>query len=289
MGRVRGTNGESGVTIVESALLIGLVFTFTLNLVDIARFIMLEAILNKAADDGLNVATKISNFDYDVRDLDISDRRRVLEAATRFPLETFFTPPGTPSDAELIAFEHIDRELAGAGNNPPSITRAALVVRPGEVAYQQGDPSKFVTNAMRAPDPDNKLPAPPWSMRNSLRSNPIHVEIRAKVKPLCPRILCPWFGTERIMSGRALGWRENSIPRGPLRPQDPADLPSTFASSSYVTTTTVGLAPVTTLPPSDPTGMNWERAFERTATGRDPKRAYCPGSPFPVVCLESGM
>jgi len=263
---------ERGVTMIEMAMLIGIVFVFTLNMVDIARFLMLEAILNKGAEDGLNVATKISNFDYDIRQLSVSDsryydfyeaRRRVLDSATRLPLNTFFTQPGTASDAELIGYEHRDTEVQGAvAGSEPTLVRAAAVIRPGEVVFESTDPSKVITNMRRGPDPGNVLPAVPWRMMNGLQNNPIQIELRAKVRPFCPASLCPWFGGERILVGRAFGYRENAIPRGPLPAENPADMPAGYATASTVTTTTIGFAPVTTLPEQDPNFMLWESAFQ---------------------------
>ena len=100
-----GSRGkELGASMVEMAILLIVVFSITLAIVDVARVLMLEAILNKGAEEGLNVATKISNFDYDIRDLSLNDsryydfyeaRRRVLEAATKLPLEACSTRDAT--------------------------------------------------------------------------------------------------------------------------------------------------------------------------------------------------
>src|ERR1039457_6457154 len=48
-------------------------------------------------------------------------RRRVLEAATKLPLETFFSDPNTPSDVQLVSFEQRDTELnENNGGTPPA-------------------------------------------------------------------------------------------------------------------------------------------------------------------------
>lgn len=284
---------ERGATMLESALLIGIVFIFTLSIVDIARFIMLEAILNKGAEEGLNVATKISNFDYDVRDLSVTDsryydfyeaRRRVLEAATRLPLQTFFTRPGVPSDAELIEYEHTDREVNGAAAAPPSIVRAAAVIRPGEYVTQTDDVSRYLTNVKKPALPGELLPPRPWSMPSGLRNSPIQVELRARIRPLCPQSLCPWFAQVREIRGVALGWRENSIPRGPLPSLEPGDMPIGYGSATTVTTTTLGLAPVGEPVEEDP-NVDWTEAFNRTK-GKlpSPPSTWCYDSPNEIRC-----
>lgn len=203
----------------EFALLISIVFVVTLTIVDIARFMMLEAILNRGAEEGLNVATKISNYDLDIRDLSVTDsryydfyeaRRRVLDAATRVPLETFFTGPAEPSSAQLIEFEQRDEELQGVtAGTEPRVVKAAAVVRPGEIAYRTDDPAQFVTNVKKGIAPGETLPPRPWSMVNGLRNSPIQVELPCPcATSLSSHTLsvvwrgayssgcCPWFQRE---------------------------------------------------------------------------------------------
>ncbi len=295
MDRKRST--ERGVTMLETTLLISVVFSITLAIVDIARVLMLEAILNKAAEDGLNVATKISNFDYDIRDLSLNDsryydfyeaRRQVLEAATKLPLETFFTDPNTPSDVQLVSFEHHDTELnANGGGTPlaqvPVIIRPAAVLRPAEFTYQQNrDAANNVISTSIVPN-DHKPPAagnvlPPQPMTKILRDAPIEVELRAFVRPFCPQLLCPWMAREdggKMIRGVAIGYRENSIPRGPL-PAAPADQPPGYATATTVTTTTVALSAVTTTTQATFTGQYFNLWLWMQNPGLMPKTARCP-------------
>lgn len=278
----------------QTTLLIGLVFSITLAIVDIARVLMLEAILNKAAEDGLSVATKISNFDYDVRDLSINDsryydfyeaRRRVLEAATKLPLETFFTDPNTPSDVQLVSFEHRDDELNGNnGGTPvaqrPVIIRPAAVMRPAEISYRQDRDTAnnviattVIQNQRKAPAPGNVLPA--QTMSRIIQQAPIQVELQAFVRPFCPQLLCPWMfrsAQGKLIRGVAIGYRENSIPKGPL-PAAPADQLAGYATATTSTTTTLGLLPAA--PPADPAPIAWALAHFHTRTKTPSSLSYC--------------
>ena len=292
----------------EMTLLLAVVFSITLAIIDFARVLMLEAILNKAAEEGLNVATTISNFDYDIRDLSLTDsryydfyeaRRRVLEAATKLPLETFFSDPNTPSDAQLVSFEHRDTELNGNNGGTPAaevpvITRAVGVIRPAEIVYQEDRDSSnnvvgttVVANDRRPPAPGNILP--PQKMPRILKSSPIEVQLRAFVKPYCPALLCPWMARENggiMIKGIAIGYRENSIPRARL-PAAPADQPSGYTSATYGTTTTLALGVVTTTTQGPP--VSWDFAFTDTSTNRfHLNRAWCAGNPNPVPCPSAG-
>ena len=307
---------QRGATLLETTLLLVIVFSITLAIIDFARVLMLEAILNKAAEEGLNVATTISNFDYDIRDLSLTDsryydfyeaRRRVLEAATKLPLETFFTDPNTPSDVQLVSFEHQDNELNKKNGGTPAaqipvITRAAAVMRPSEVAYEEDrDAMNNVTGTTPIPNDAHRPPSfgsypaagstdlPPQPMTALLGRSPIEVELRAFMKPFCPALLCPWMAREnggKMIKGIAMGYRENSIPRGPL-PASPADQPAGYTSATYATTTTIALSSVTTTTQGPP--VSWDSAFRNTQINWfHLNQVWCAGNPNPVPCPSAG-
>jgi len=292
---------------VEAALLLVVIFSITLAVVDFARILMFEAILNKAAEEGLNVATTISNYDMDVRELNVDDsryydfyeaRRRVLEAATRLPLGTFFTDPSTPSSAQLYMFDSQDNQLGEntpTGTPPassiPVISRAAAVIRPAEYVLRENRDAlnnvvstDLVANQLRAPAAGNTLP--PQKMNDMLRASPIQVELHAKITAFCPHLLCPWMSPSTIVRGVAIGYRENGIPRGPLPPPAGEAIPG-YATASTVTSTTQALGGgVTTTTEGPPVG--WSTALSWTRTNKfGANLVWCPGTPNPVPCPSS--
>ncbi len=135
--------------------------------------------------------------------------------------------------------------------------------------------------------PGNILP--PQNIQKILRNAPIEVELRAFVKPYCPKLLCPWMAREdggKMIRGIAIGYRENSIPRGPLPPANVADMPPGYATATLATTTTLSLSPVTTVP-DGPTG-NWPLAFSWTQNNHGNLNVvWCPGIPNPVPCPQA--
>jgi len=141
-------------------------------------------------------------------------RKQALKSGTDFASNSF-SPPGTASDAELVESTQIDLAL-GNYSTPNSslipIVSSALILRPGEEGKftYTDDSGTTVTEILKHPlvpsDANGKLPA--TKMDNLLDLAPIHVELRARVKPL----LSLFIGT-RTVRGVATTYRDKGIRR----------------------------------------------------------------------------
>lgn len=235
----RGIYAEQGVTMVEFALVLPLLMIFTIGLIDLSRVYALKAILNKGAEEGLNIALKIPNLDEDIQNLDpgsveyqryLQARNVVIARATSLPLGTLFTDSNTPSMAQLTDFVYRDPNPTG-----PDIIRSsrAAIIRPGERieigVFNSGKWSYHKTL------PGTGTP-PPQSPDLLLKSHPMIVELRATIRPMTP------FIGELNVRSRAMGYREE-IPKGPLNVEfgllDPTTTTSSTSSTTSTTTTTL--------------------------------------------------
>jgi hypothetical protein len=241
---------ERGSTMMQFALVIPLLMMLVLAIVDISRLFAVEAMLNKGAEEGLNLAMKIPNLDVDLRGRAPDDwdyinfseaRRRVLQAATRVPLATVaadYSDPAAP--VKLVGFRYEDTLLNLGGSPPPQIERGAAFLRPGDRTYDLSLSSykDYVKQEARADIAGNP---PPQDTDTLLRYYPIQVDVCANVD-----LFFPGFGTKTVC-GRALGYREPGIPRGPLPSTDPMAPVTSSTTTSTTTTTTYSTTTTTVL------------------------------------------
>jgi hypothetical protein len=271
-------SGDKGVTMVEFALILPVFMMFTLGLIDLSRIYALKAILNKGAEEGLNLALKIPNLDVDIETLASNDieygrymqaRSIVIAKASSLPLSTLFSDGNTPGMAQITNYVYRDPDILG----PDIINSApAGLIRPGDrLELNSQGSGKWITHKT-LPSTGSVPPQPPEVL---YRSHPIIVELRATVRPLTP-----FLGPLNI-SSRAMGYREE-IPRGPLNASygllDPADDPNFVGGGPGAVTTT-------TLQPADDGRMScnpcWFNCI-RLNFNRD--CAVLNGPPNPTGC-----
>ena len=215
-------DNQLGVTMVEMALILPAILIMCFGVVDLLRISYFESMLQRAAADIAIAARTSPNLDYDLRDLtqssgeyyDYKDgRANALISGLQFAMNSF-TDAGIPSDAELIQATQVDDAL-GNYTSPMSpatqLVSTVAILRPGEQATfsyvdQYGN---TIVDILKHPiipsDINGKLPA--QRMENLLGLAPIHVELRARVKPLL------WVLGTRTVKGVATTYREEGIRR----------------------------------------------------------------------------
>jgi hypothetical protein len=219
---------DRGVTMVEFALVLPLLMLLLIGIIDVSRYFAYQAILNKGAENGLNLALKVPNLDVDLAlyqptDLDYQRyqqaRGLVIQSAVDVPMRTFFSDSSTDSIAKLVNYSYID---PGAST---SELDAGLIFPGQALATSDGATVAHKT-----------FPNPPTAQTKEdlLKQHPIMVELRAEVRPLTP------FMQPITLRARAMGYREE-IPRGPLTGEfglvDPVAGPPGSSSSSSSSST----------------------------------------------------
>ena len=123
---------DEGATLLEFVFVLPILLILILAIMDFSRFMLIQALLTKGAENGLNTALKIPNLETDIRGLASSNidyqmyreaRRRVLFEATRLPLTTLLTAPGTDSSAVLLEYSVTDPNVGGG---PVPVAKGAL-------------------------------------------------------------------------------------------------------------------------------------------------------------------
>lgn len=283
---------DRGASIVQFCLVVPILMLITIAIVDLCRLLTIETILNKGAEDGLNLATKLSNIDNDITGMQPSDadylfyneaRRRVILQATRIALTTFLTDENTPSAAKLLPMTVVDEQLDTSLVAAPVWTRGAALLRPGERAWA-GDPlavgdltkGQWVQHSKVA----YSSPPPPQRTEMLLKYQPLQVEIRAEVQ-----MLLPYLG-KKVVRGSALGYREPNIPKSPLAPL-PGDLPIVTPFPTATPQPTPTATPrVTPTPPVWDCAPSWLSNSFNTSVSGFPNCPY-PGSGVGIPCTSN--
>jgi hypothetical protein len=211
----------------ELALIIPVLILVCLGVVDLLRFSHYKAILQRAASDIAVAARSMPNLDYDLREYnnesgEFYDFRAARDAALANGMavaRSSFTDFGTSSDAELFQVTQPDDALGNYTidyNIHPPFQTGAAILRPGESATfsYRDDDGTLITDEIAHPTipPVAGGQLPPQRTPALLERAPIHVEIRARIKP----ILASLIGTGTIR-GVATTYRENGIRRVVMR------------------------------------------------------------------------
>ena len=210
---------------VELALIMPALIFGCLGVVDLLRISYFESMLQRAAADIAVQARTAPNLDFDLRDFttlsgEFNDfkvaRERAMDSGLNAATNTF-SDAAIPSDAQLIVASHADDSLENyVGVRPAAFVKAAAILRPGEeVTFNwTNDYGTPVSELIKHPviPSDGALGVPgrvaPQRMETMLDLAPIHVEVRAKIRPLLWAIL----GT-RVVRGVATTYREKGIRR----------------------------------------------------------------------------
>ena len=131
---------QKGVSMLEFALILPFFTFLVFGFIDISRYFAYQVILNKGAEQGINLATKIPNLDVDLKKQDQTSidylryqqaRDLVLKTACHFPLSTLFSDSSQRNNGTVISlatlesFNYTDIDRNGAKQNHPS--NAALI------------------------------------------------------------------------------------------------------------------------------------------------------------------
>ena len=216
---------ESGATMIEFALVFPVLVILLLFFCDVARVIAVNALLTYAAEETMQQTLTMPNFDVDNRTADPNSpeyqryllaRRRILQGATRFLLQTSLVTDGnTPSSAQLMQFTY--GEPANRGGAQPPVSADVAVLRPGERVRVGDAASAEFLEHNAYPYPGDGIVEP--SMERLLGKLPIVVEFRARVQTFTPML------GDIVVRGVAQGYRD-LIPRGPMPDEDPAIMAS---------------------------------------------------------------
>jgi len=203
----RVIHSEAGVSLVEFVLAFPIVAMLIFGIVDFARYYAVSGVLRAGAEQAINRARKIPNFDVSYSGMDTSDnnyvrytqaRDVVLNEAESIPLASLLTSEANPSGATLKNITVTDNGLAASVPTPPTVTRGAAVLRPGECADVNGH-GQVCNGPVATGLPVNQL----------LQTYPIRVVLFAEIQPFLP-----FMGT-MTARGEAYGQREN-VPQGPV-------------------------------------------------------------------------
>ena len=162
---------ECGAAIVEAALVIGLLITFLIAIMEVARFHAVKAWTQRAAKQGLELAIRHDDLLIDKVG---SEDPLVNAAFEEVEHKVLSFPMGSAVLAKVIS------ALGGTRNN------SCLVLRPGEGGEYEDplDPGKFV--AVEHPTYPKRVSGD--KMMDLLRAHPILVEVNASMHSLLPFI-----------------------------------------------------------------------------------------------------
>lgn len=199
---------EQGVSLVEFTLAFPIVALLIFGIVDFARYYAVTGVLRAGAEQAINRARKIPNFDIPLAGHTTSDKEYVRYAAARdiilneaesTPLGSLLTKESTPSPAILRDITMTDNGLlVTPPATSPTVTRSAAVLRPGECADVSGHGQEC-----------NGPIGTSLSTDQLLESYPIRIVLVAEVQPFLP------FLRPMVARGEAYGDREH-VPRGPV-------------------------------------------------------------------------
>lgn len=265
---------ERGVTVVEVALILPTLILMCFGVVDLLRIAHYESMLQRAAADIAVAARTTPDLDYDLRDYTINSgeyydfaaaRKLAIKDGMKFALNSFSSFE-TPSDAQLLKVKQTDDALGNYTADPNSLIsyeEPVAILRPGESAEFSyvDDNGNAVTEVVKHPTlpPLDTGKLPPQTEPVLLDLAPIHIELRARVKP----ILWMIFGT-RTVRGAATTYREKGIRRTPMVDENGNDVAPLTATRKGIG----GPEVFTTFPepqdaPDSP-AYGWKEAFRQS-------------------------
>ncbi len=267
-----------GVALVHLALILPLLLLFAIGLMDFARLMAVQAIVNKGAENAASLASKLPNLDIDYRGMDtnsqeyldyVAARDAVLRSAVEFPLATLVDDYNVASSMKLVDFRMVDQGLNIGAGSPPELIFGAAMIRPGERAEREASSGNWVNHDGFPPTGSGQ--APPQNQEMLQKRFPIEVYVEADVQMLLP-------GLDQIrVRGIARSYHEIT-PQGPLPVSavSTSGGPTTTSTSSTTTTTTTTTASTTTTTTAWGCVVNWGYCIVQTVTTFLPGDAKCP-------------
>lgn len=285
-------NCARGVALVHLALILPLLLLFAIGLMDFARMMAVQAIVNKGAENAANLAAKLPNLNIDYRGLDTNDpayldyvaaREQVLARAAEFPLATLVTDHTAPSAMQLVPFRMVDQGLNIGAGTPPERIFGAAMIRPGERAEREPNSGDWVNHSGFPPAAGGQ--APPQNQEMLQKRFPIEVYVEADVQMMLPML------DQIRVRGIARSYHEIT-PQGPL----PLSAGGTGGGGGSTTSTTITTSTTTTTTSTSTTTsttwgctVNWSLCVSQTppfggGVGLCPEFSANPGNCPCVAC-----
>ncbi|MCB0344228.1 MAG: pilus assembly protein [Bdellovibrionales bacterium] len=255
-----------GVALVHLALILPLLLMFAIGLMDFARLMAVQAIVNKGAENAADLAAKLPNLNIDYRGMDpsseeyaeyVAARNQILSRAVEFPLATLVDNYDVASAMKLVDFRMVDQGLNVGAGTPPELIYGAAMIRPGERAELEANSGNWVNHNGFPPDVTGQ--APPQNQEMLQKRFPIEVYVEADVQ-----MLLPGFDKIRVR-GVARSYHEVT-PQGPL-PVSAGGTgggPPSSSTSTTTTTTTTTTATTTTTTTAWGCVVNWANCVNQT-------------------------
>jgi len=254
-------NPQKGETLLSFVLVLPILFLITLITIDLARITMVQIALNKGARDGVLLAKSMPNLDINLNEFTTSSieylrfyeaRRRIVRASLLHPITVFVTGPDTPSGAQLINYESVDKnvltvkceyendgitvkkdedgaDMCETGELPKPLIAGAMLIRPGECVKNQ-ETGELIQNTMLPSGFDcNNLPD--ISQTVLQERFPLEVILSAKVTLFFPLTRAVMGKDYVTVTARKFENRERNIARGPL-PLEDGDEPISLDTST---------------------------------------------------------
>lgn len=294
-GNSEARNKQSGAVMVEFSLIAGLLIFTLLATIDLGRIFYLQSALNKAADNALAMAQKISNFTEDTRLLNPSDADdqvklteyvnsvQRIENSARSLLGGVLISDSEDSFGTLRPVKIYETNAQGL----MEIDSSVAIMRPGSsVKYTMHDTSEVWFNHpthcnTSASGCYNPLPgSSTW--HDTLKTEPLIIEIRANIHTFLG-VLFPVFDSIALR-GRAIGFRELQS-KGATR-----DILSVTTVAAPVTAPPSTILPLPPSPaiPSEPTSTTTSETTSTSTSSSTtiPTTAQCNNRA--EVCFNNG-
>ncbi|MDD2943820.1 MAG: TadE/TadG family type IV pilus assembly protein [bacterium] len=269
----QASNKQNGAVIVEFSLIAGLLIITLLAIIDLGRIFYLQSALNKAADNALAMAQKISAFAEDTRLLDPSDTddqiklTEYLNSVQRIENSALSLMGGVligdseDSFATLRPVKIYETNSRGL----MEIDSAVAILRPGgSVKYSMPHSTEVWFNHPThcneaASGCYNPLPGTS-TWHDTLKTEPLIIEIRATLNTYLGAFF-PVFNSIALR-GRAIGFRELQS-KGATR-----DILSVTTVAAAVTAPPTTILPLPPSPaiPSEPTSTTTSETTSTTTS-----------------------
>lgn len=293
------SKSSRGATLIETALSIGLFIVFTFFIIDLARYFFVYAVLNYAAFQAADYASKNELeiqgdagycAEQDINPLGSRCARfetliNEMHNRARNTAHLVATDPGTPSRVTLVDFEQYRKDdypdcgLSFCASDT-GLTTTGCLLRPGELCWRATGPgtSSSLDHPTRPPVKTPR-PAADWPRANEswgsiLQSQPFVYRIEATFQPFTPLVPALNIVAEQVgyrFSG-AFGTAPSALPPGtPGVGGGPTDTPFGGGPTAGPTDTPGGPSPTATNTPV-PTNT---RPPTATPSPTDTPGCYC--------------
>ena len=217
------TSDETGVSMVEFVLVIGLLLFLVFGFFDLSRYLLVQNLLSRAAEQTVNNAKKDIRFGFDFRHISTPDastvtsfesaRDEMITNALTFPQAVLDIVAGDEHRGALVTYRMPDPAAGfqpGIGGAAPVEAKAAIIFPGQSVEIVKQDGSTEMISHPTCPDAITcpaVAEAGPSGWEQVMLDHPIVTEVRAEI----PLLFLAGRRVEVI--GRAVAWQER-VPVG---------------------------------------------------------------------------